>query len=114
MMNKYELFSKGWWKEFYKQTPEDQKKITGLIITEKMNAALLKVSTNATLGGMYCKGDMLYRDYVQKLDEVESRSEEWFGIVDKLLSDLRVCHIKYEQYKAQEAKKSEGENNRED
>lgn len=107
--SKIEPFSDKFWKELNKLSGEDKKAVMHKVLDDAINAAMLKVSTNSTISGMYFKGELFYTDYVQKLDEMESGSDEWYELVNKLFSDIRLCHVNYQKYRADVSSKAKSE-----
>lgn len=92
-----EMFSDKWMKQFNKLCVEDRKKVLEVIVGNTMSDALMKVSTEQMIAGMRFQGESLYKKYVQKMDECSVGSAEWSELAEKLLSELRMLHLKYVQ-----------------
>lgn len=104
MKKKYKPFSKQWMKEFNKQSDEDKKKILQVVVEEMVNKALTTAYVDAFTTGAYYKSKAMYERYVQLLDKMDSHSEEWSTLVSKMLSEIRVDHVRYRQLQEQKEK----------
>lgn len=98
----YTPFTKEWFKQFNKLSDKDKQKVLEIVIKNMMNSALVSASSNGVMNGMYLKGERFYTDYVEKMDKMDSHSQEWSDMVEKLLSDIRVCHVEYQKRQEQQ------------
>lgn len=105
----YTPFTKEWFKQFNKLSEADRKKVLEIVIEQTMNKALLSATSNAVFNGMNLKGERFYTDYVEKMDKMDSNSQEWSDMVTRLLSDIRMCHFEYQKSQYTQENKNESE-----
>ncbi len=92
------LFSKKGKKQFNKLSNDDKIAVAQVAIADAVNNAMRKDITDAMTNGMLFQMESLYNRFVRKADQLTLDSDEWLATVDNLMSDIRVGHLKYEQW----------------
>ena len=97
-MNKKELFSKEWTKEFNKLSDKDKVEVLKTILSQEINNALSRQLPNQVIFGMEVKANDYYNRYVSELDGMVLDSAEWLETVERLLSEIREGRLAYVQH----------------
>ncbi len=107
-MNKKDnyLYSKKGKKQFNKLSNEDKVAVAQVAIADAVNNAMRKDITDAMTNGMLFQMESLYNRFVRKADQMTLDSDEWLAMVDNLMSDIRIGHLKYEQWWAERGKEN--------
>lgn len=97
-------------KAFNKLVDDDKKAVIGVIISNAVNDALVRITPKFIITGDHLRSKSLYEKYVKKLDRMPVGSDIWMDCIEELLSDIRKGYIKYEQMNGESQTNGEKDN----
>lgn len=108
-MNIFKNMNRKQKREYDKLDNDKKEELLQAAIVDKVSGTMATEIAKAMITGMELEREQLYQKYVTKIDDCSYGCDEWLEYVDKLLSYLRVEHLKYEQKKMKNMQ--EGEKN---
>lgn len=96
-MNVFKGMNRKQKREFDKLENDKKAELLQAAIVDKVSGTMATEIAKAMISGMELEREQLYQKYVVNIDDCSYGCDEWFEYADKLLSYLRMEHLKYQQ-----------------